>query len=51
MADEEKPEQAPEEYVFEQEPEERGPRDIFEALNAPKREPVCIGESLGNWRR
>ena len=30
---------------------DRQPRDIFEALNRPTRDPVCIGESLGSWRR
>ena len=31
---------------------ERRPRDIFEALDRQnRREPMCIGESLGSWRR
>ena len=31
--------------------QEREPRSIMEALNRPTREPMQIGESLGNWRR
>lgn len=30
---------------------ERKPQSIMEARNRPTREPMCIGESLGNWRR
>lgn len=31
--------------------ESQEPRSIMEALNRPTREPICLGESLGNWRR